>query len=168
MRLLNTLLMAASMMAMAPVAALAQPAKPIPLRDFFRNPEQAGHQVSPDGRYISYAAPYERRLNVFVRPIAGGPATRVTSETARDISGYFWKGDRIVFVKDFGGDENFHVVSVNLQGGDLKDLTPGDKVKADIFDILIDDDEHMIVSHNRRDATVFDVFRINVKTGRRS
>ena len=165
MRLLNTLLMAASMMAMAPVAALAQPAKPIPLRDFFRNPEQAGHQVSPDGRYISYAAPYERRLNVFVRPIAGGPATRVTSETARDISGYFWKGDRIVFVKDFGGDENFHVVSVNLQGGDLKDLTPGDKVKADIVDILIDDDEHMIVSHNRRDAKVFDVFRINVKTG---
>ena len=55
MRLLKMLLMAASMMAVAPIAALAQPAKPIPLRDFFRNPEQAGHQVSPDGRYISYA-----------------------------------------------------------------------------------------------------------------
>jgi dipeptidyl aminopeptidase/acylaminoacyl peptidase len=165
MRWLNTLLVGASAMAVPPGAAGAKGAKPIPLRDFFRNPEQAGHQVSPDGRYISYAAPYERRLNVFVRPITSGPATRVTSETARDISGYFWKGERIVFVKDFGGDENFHVVSVNLEGGDLRDLTPGDKVKADIVDIMIDDDDHMIVSHNRRDAEVFDVFRINVKTG---
>jgi dipeptidyl aminopeptidase/acylaminoacyl peptidase len=165
MRWLNTLLVGASAMAVPPGAAGAKGAKPIALWDFFRTPEQAGHQVSPDGRYISYAAPYERRLNVFVRPITSGPATRVTSETARDISGYFWKGERIVFVKDFGGDENFHVVSVNLEGGDLRDLTPGDKVKADIVDIMIDDDDHMIVSHNRRDAEVFDVFRINVKTG---
>jgi dipeptidyl aminopeptidase/acylaminoacyl peptidase len=165
MRLLSTLMAAARVLTAVPATAHAQGARLIPLRDFFKNPDKAGHQVSPDGRYISYAAPYARRLNVFVRPIAGGPATRVTSETARDISGYFWKGERIVFVKDFGGDENFHVVSVNLEGGDLRDLTPGDKVKADIVDIMIDDDDHMIVSHNRRDAEVFDVFRINVKTG---
>ena len=91
--------------------------------------------------------------------------SRVTAETARDISGYFWKGDRIVYVKDFGGDENFHVVSVNLNGEDLKDLTPGEKVRARIVDDLIDDDQHIIVSHNRRDAKVFDVFRTDVATG---
>ena len=102
-------------------------AKQIPMRDFFKNPQEAGHQISPDGKYLSWVAPYERRLNVHVRPLAGGPTGRVTSETARDISGYFWKGERILYVKDFGGDENFHVVSVNLKGEDLKDLTPGEK-----------------------------------------
>ena len=60
----------------APAAAFAQAARTIPMRDFFRNPDQAGHQISLDGRYISWAAPYERRLNVFVRPTAGGAATR--------------------------------------------------------------------------------------------
>lgn len=141
------------------------PARRIPLRDFFRNPEQTAFQISPDGRYISWLGPYERRLNVFVRPVAGGEAVRVTSETDRDIGGYFWKGERIVFVKDFGGDENFHVVTVDRTGDDARDLTPGDKVKADVVDILEDDDAHMILSHNRRDESVFDVFRINVKTG---
>jgi len=136
----------------------------LPLRDFFRNPEQTAFRISPDGRYLSWLAPYERRLNVFVRPIGGGTATRVTSETARDIGGYFWKGERIVFVKDFGGDENFHVVSVSLDGAQV-DLTPGDKVKADVVDMLEDDDGHLIVSHNRRDESVFDVFRIDIATG---
>ena len=116
----------------------------IPLRDFFKNPQEADHQVSPDGKYISSLASYERRLNVFVKPV-GGKATRVTSETARDVAGYFWKGDRILYVKDFGGDENFHVVSVSLLGEDLKDLTPGEKVQAQIVDGLIDDDAHIIV-----------------------
>ncbi len=140
-------------------------AKVLPMRDFFKNPQEAGHQISPDGKYLSWLAPHERRLNVHVRPLAGGPTVRVTSETARDISGYFWKGDRILYVKDFGGDENFHVVSVNLKGEDLKDLTPGDKVRAQIVDGLEDDDAHIIVSHNKRDAKVFDVFRTNVGTG---
>ena len=137
----------------------------IPLRDFFRNPEQTAFQVSPDGRHISWLAPYERRLNVFVRPVTGGDAVRVTAETARDIGGYFWKGERIVYVKDFGGDENFHVVTVGRTGGEPRDLTPGEKVKADVVDILEDDDDHLILSHNRRDETVFDVFRVNLATG---
>ena len=148
----------------APLAS-AEPAKQVPMRDFFKNPQEAGHQISPDGKYLSWLAPYERRLNVFVKPLNGGDTKRVTSETARDIGGYFWKGDRILYVKDFGGDENFHVVSVNLKGEDLKDLTPGEKVRAQIVDGLIDDDKNIIVSHNKRDAKVFDVFRTNVATG---
>ncbi len=137
----------------------------IPMRDFFRNPRETAHRVSPDGAYMSYLAPYESRLNVFVKRPDGGAATRVTSEIARDISGYFWKGDRILYVRDFGGDENFHLVSVDLSGQDLKDLTPGDKVQAQIIDTLFEDDSHIIVAHNRRDPEVFDVFRINVITG---
>ncbi len=148
----------------SPSSAAAQ-ARRIPMRDFFRNPEQTAFQISPDGRYLSWLAPWERRLNVFVRPVAGGEAVRVTAETARDIGGYAWKGERLVYVKDFGGDENFHVVSVSRSGGEPRDLTPGEKVKAEIVDILEDDDQHLILSHNRRDETVFDVYRVDLDTG---
>jgi len=137
----------------------------IPIRDFFRNPEQSGFALSQDGKYLSWLAPYKTRLNVFVRPLAGGKARRVTSETARDLSGYFWKGDRILYEKDFGGDENFHLVSIGLDGKGMRDLTPGEKLTAQVVDDLPDDDQHLLVSHNRRDAQVFDVFRIDVKTG---
>jgi len=149
------------------VAAAGAPARTaeIPLRDFFRNPERSGFDLSQDGKYLSWLAPYRNRLNVFIRPLAGGRARRVTSETARDLAGYFWKGDRILYEKDFGGDENFHLVSVGLDGRGLKDLTPGAKVNAQVVDDLPDDDRHLLVSHNRRDPEVFDVFRIDVRTG---
>jgi dipeptidyl aminopeptidase/acylaminoacyl peptidase len=163
MRFMRLLFLAAAVA--LPLGASAQSARQVPLRDFFRNPEQAAHQVSPDGKYIAWLAPYERRLNVFVRPIAGGAAVRVTSETARDIAGYTWKEGRILYAKDFGGDENFHVVSVDLKGGNLKDLTPGAKVKAEIVDELYDDPAHVIIAHNRRNPEIFDVFRVDVKTG---
>ncbi len=141
------------------------PARRIPMRDFFRNPQETQHRVSPDGAYISYLAPYTSRLNVFVKRLDGGSTTRVTSEIGRDIYGYVWKGDRILYVRDFGGDENVHLVSVDLSGQGLKDLTPGDKLQAQIIDTLFEDDSHIIVAHNRRDPAVFDVFRINVITG---
>jgi len=162
---MKTFSLLAAAFLMAPVLAFAQAAKQVPLRDFFRNPEQTGHQLSEDGKYLAWLAPYERRLNVYLRPLAGGEAVRVTSETARSIAGYTFKGDRIIYVKDFGGDENFHVVSVDFKGGDLKDLTPGEKLRANIVDILYDDPDHLILSHNRRDSKVFDVFRVDVKTG---
>jgi dipeptidyl aminopeptidase/acylaminoacyl peptidase len=165
MKLLYALALATSLVACAPIATQPTTARQIPLRDFFKNPEQTGHQISDDGGYLAWLAPYERRLNVHVRPVAGGETVRVTSETARDIAGYAWKGSRIIYAKDFGGDENFHIVSVDLKGGDLKDLTPGEKVKANLVDILYDDPDHIIVSHNRRDARVYDVFRVNVKSG---
>jgi Tol biopolymer transport system component len=61
--------------------------KLIPLRDFFRNPEQSRFQVSPDGNSIAFMQPYENRMNVFVQPRAGGPVVRLTSETERDVAG---------------------------------------------------------------------------------
>ena len=165
MHLFKAFFIAVSLVATAP-AVQAQAAKQIPLRDFFKNPDQAGHALSPDGQYLAWLAPWQSRRNIYVRPLAGGPATRVTAETARDIAGFGWKGsNRLIYAKDFGGDENFHIVSVDRKGEGLKDLTPGEKVKANVVDPLIDDDDHIIVSHNRRDAKVFDVFRINVNTG---
>ena len=53
----------------------------VPLENFFKNPEKAGYQISPDGKYFSYMAPYENRLNLFVQEVGSDKATRITSET---------------------------------------------------------------------------------------
>src|SRR5262249_17989287 len=137
----------------------------IPLRDFFRNPEQSGFEISPDGRNISFMQPYQRRMNVFVQPRAGGTAGRVTGETERDVGGDFWKGpNRIIYVKDFKGDENFHVVSADADGKNLVDLTRFDNVRADLLDDRIDHDDEIIVGLNKRNPELFDAYRLNLKT----
>src|SRR5438034_1746443 len=91
--------------------------KHIPLRDFFKNPERTGYTISPDGEYLAYLAPYQNRLNIFVQKIGSKNAIKVTSVTERDISDYFWKGNnRIIYLKDNNGDENFHLYSVDIEG----------------------------------------------------
>ncbi len=152
------------------------PPEQYPLRAFFSSPERAYFRLSDDGRTLGFMQPVaegggQRRLNVFVQKLNGsepvGEARKLTGETARDISIYYWKGnDRILYVKDFGGDENFHVVSVDVATGAITDLTPGEKVRAEILDDLPDDANHILVTHNRRSAEVFDVYRIDLRTGK--
>ena len=152
------------MLASAPLAA--QSAKPIPVRDFFRNPAKAYFQVSQGGKYVSYTEPYQSRMNVMVRPVAGGEATRITSITDRDIASYGWKGDdRVFFFKDSAGNENFHLYVVDRAGAKMTDLTPMPKVRVDLVDELLDSPTDVLVQMNRRDSTVFDVYRVNVVTG---
>mgnify|MGYP002146120889 CR=1 FL=1 len=148
----------------APVAGARAPL--IPLRDFFRNPEKVAFALSDDGKWVSYLAPNQSRLNIFVRPADKAAATRITDESARDIASYFWKGsDTLVYVKDFGGDENFHLVSVTRDGKTTKDLTPFPKVRAEIVDDLRDDPSSVLVGLNKRNPEIFDVYRVNVRTG---
>ncbi len=143
-----------------------QKAPLIPLEDFFRNPEKTAFQLSPNGEYFSNLAPWENRLNVFVQKTGADSAVRITSEKERDIAGYLWKGNnRILFLKDTGGDENYHLYGVNADGSDLKGLTVFDKVRTEFIDDLQEVDDMVIVGLNKRDATVFDPYRLNVVTG---
>jgi dipeptidyl aminopeptidase/acylaminoacyl peptidase len=152
--------------------------KAYPIPDFFSNPEKAYFRLSADGQTLGFMQPVsvdgnQRRLNVFVQTLKGsqplGEPRRLTNETARDINIYSWKGShRILYVKDFGGDENFHVVSVDVKSGKVTDLTPGDKVRAEVLDELPDDPNHILVTHNRRNAEIFDVYRIDLRSGKES
>lgn len=136
------------------------------IEDFFRNPEKAAYQISPDGRYISYLAPYQRRQNIFVQKIGEEAAVRITNETERDIPGYFWSSPhRIVFIKDTGGDENFRLYAVDKDGQHPKDLTPFEGVRIQIIDDLEDDEDELIIGMNKNRPELFEPYRINIRTG---
>ncbi len=152
-------------MACAAAGAAAEPPL-IPMKDFFRNPEVASFRLSPDGEKLAYVKPWERRMNVFVRDIRSGEEKRLTSVTDRDIAGFQWKGnDNIVFSRDRGGDENYHVWIVPAAGGEERDLTPFDGVRAGVEDILKEDPNHILISMNRRNPEVFDVYRCVLASG---
>jgi dipeptidyl aminopeptidase/acylaminoacyl peptidase len=141
------------------------------VREFFRKPDRSQFLISPDGRHLSFLGRHQGRQNVFVQEIDArgallGEARALTHETERDLAGHAWKGnDHILYVKDFGGDENFHVLSVPLDGSEALDLTPWPNVRASIVDDLEDDDRHVLISHNKRNPEVFDVLRVDVATG---
>ena len=143
-----------------------QKAPLIPLEDFFKNAERESYQISPDGKYYSYMAPYQDRMNIFVQEIGKEEAVRITEEVDRDIAGYLWaSNDRIVYLKDKGGDENYFLVGVNLDGTNLIPLTEFTGVMTQIIDDLEDIPAEMIIGLNKRIPQIFDAYRLNVETG---
>jgi len=138
----------------------------IVLEDFFKNPEKTSYQISPNGSYYSYLAPYESRKNIYVENIESGETKRVTSQTDRDIAGYFWaNNEQLVFMRDDGGNENWYLVATDVNTGEEKPLTKMEGVRSQIIDDLEDIPEEMIIGLNKRNPQVFDPYRLNLTTG---
>lgn len=140
--------------------------KQIPLEDFFRNSQEAAYQISPDGRYLSFMAPYADRMNVFVRPVDGTEAVRITSETERSVAGYMWADNqRLLYMKDAAGDENYQLYGVNLDGSEPRAYTAFPGVRTTLIDDLEEMPDMVMIGLNRRNPEVFDPYRLNLKTG---
>lgn len=140
--------------------------KQYPLEDFFRNSDRSGYQISPDGNYFSFLAPYEDRMNIFVQRIGSEDTVRLTSETARSVAGYMWAtNERILFMKDTAGDENYQLYGVNLDGSDLRAYTAFPGVRTTLIDDLEEIPNEVIIGMNKRQAEIFDPYRLNLETG---
>lgn len=139
----------------------------IPRDVLFGNPERAGVQLSPDGTQISFLAPLDGVLNVWIQSRDGGEPTAVTTSTGRPITNYTWaiNGEQILYTQDQGGNENTHVYAVNLANGETTDLTPGDEVKASIMSGHRDRPDEVLVMSNERDPAAMDVMKLNTRSG---
>lgn len=140
----------------------------IPLEDFFRNSERTGYQLSPDGSYISYMAPYKDRLNVFVRRVdeTDEHAIRITNETERSVAGYMWADNqRLLYMKDTAGDENYQLYGVHRDGSDDRAYTAFDGVRTSLIDDLEEQQGVVMIGMNKRNPEVFDPYRLNIETG---
>ncbi|MCC6160253.1 MAG: S9 family peptidase [Deltaproteobacteria bacterium] len=137
---------------------------------FFGNPDIAGVKLSPDGTRISYLAAVDGVLNVWVGP-ADAPlsAKPVTRDRDRGIRMYFWPylGDRILYLQDQGGDENWRVYAVDLTTNETRDLTPFDKVQAQIEAVSPKHPDSIVVGLNDRDPEFHDLYRIDLAIGAR-
>ena len=136
-----------------------EPAPLIDMQLFFKNGEKAGFQISQDGNYYSYLSGYKNMMNVFVQKVGDKEAIRVTSDTLKSIPGYFWKGNRIVYLQDIGGDENFQLFSVTATGENLKALTPFPGYRSmplDRLRFIPGKEKEVLIGLNKRDKQYFD------------
>jgi dipeptidyl aminopeptidase/acylaminoacyl peptidase len=142
----------------------------IPRRLLFGNPEKTSPQLSPNGQQLAYIAPDTQNvLNIWVRDLSK-PQEKdrmVTSDHKRGIRSFLWQFDNahILYVQDKDGDENWHIYQTNIQTKKTKNLTPYEGAKADIVDYDYEHPDEMLVELNHRDKSLFDVYRLNLKTG---
>lgn len=156
----------------APAAAAAgEPVELIPRTVLFGNPDRTAVQLSPDGRWLSFMAPLDGVLNVWVAPVdAPDDAVPVTKDQGRGIFGYLWTlvPDRLLYVQDRDGDENWRVYSVDVATGQVTDLTPFEGVQAQLLSASPEQPEIVLILLNDRVPFYHDVCAVNVVTGERA
>lgn len=159
-----------------PAGALAQGAGAagavgrVPRSVLFGNPMRAAGQLSPDGQWLSWIAPLEGVLNVWVAPLSEPAKARaLTASTRRPIRSYFWSAGstHVLYIQDKDGDENWHVYVVPVSGGEARDLTPIAGVSAQVEGLSRDFPTTMVVGLNDRDKSWHDLWRVSILNGER-
>ncbi len=150
------------------VSASAQPQTAlIPRSVLFGNPERSSPQISPDGAMLAYLAPDHGVLNIWVRTLGKTDDRAITNDRKRGIRNLFWQYDskNILYAQDQNGDENWRVYQTTIATSKTRDLTPFDKVRADIVALEPAHPEIALIQLNKRDPKVFDIYRVNLQTG---
>ncbi len=140
----------------------------IPREMIFGNPTYSSVQISPNGSMISYLAPLDGVMNIWVAPVDDlSSAKAITSDTGRGIRGYGWVSgmERLVYVQDKGGDENFLLYGVDPATGEETLYTPFENTRV----IFMASDEDIpgkqIIGINNRDPRWHDVYELDIESG---
>jgi dipeptidyl aminopeptidase/acylaminoacyl peptidase len=135
--------------------------------DYFARPKAAAFQLSPDGKYMSYMEKdSDNKNHVYVKNVATGEVIRAIEEEDELIRGYGWiNNERLYYLMDQGGNENYHIYAANIDGSNVKDLTPFEDVTASIVNLLKDQKDYIIISMNKNNKQIFEPFKLNVVTG---
>jgi dipeptidyl aminopeptidase/acylaminoacyl peptidase len=142
----------------------------IPREVLFGNPDKASPRLSHDGARLSYVAPVNGVLNVWVGPADDPEAARpVTDDRSRGIRFHFWAytNQHVIYIQDVNGDENWHVYRVDLNTNETLDLTPIQGVQALVQEVSYKHPHEIIVGLNDRDPRLHDLYRVSLDSGER-
>ena len=139
----------------------------IPREVLFGNPLKSSPQVSPDGKLLSYLAPLDNVMNVWVRTVGREDDRSVTKDNNRGIRIYFWAADskHIIYLQDVGGNENWRLYGVNLETDEIKDFTPFDEVQVQITDRNKHFPNELLIAMNKENPRVHDVYHLDLTSG---
>lgn len=138
----------------------------IPVRDFFRNSNVRNFLISPNGRHLAFLKNVNNRMTLHIRNNDGSDERMLTSPGERDIAAILWGNDDIVlFMQDFGGDENYHIYSVSIESGKIQDLTPFPGSRTIPGRRSHVDFHKFIVSSNKRLPDAMDLYSLDCISG---
>lgn len=139
----------------------------MPVEDFFKSQDKVGYRLSPDGIYLSYLKREGKDQNLYIENIRTGKDKKITKLKEKNISFYFWVGNNDLIYYRENGDSNKEsdIFIINKDGSNERQLTENEKSRILVLDDQLIDDKFLLISSNKRDSTVFDVYRLNVRNG---
>ena len=140
----------------------------IPRNALFGNPTRAAGQISPDGQWLSWLAPKDGVLNIWLAPASDPQAARaVTQAVERPIRQYFWSPDAsaVMYIQDKGGDENFLLYRVDVTTRTETTLTPFENTRVQLVGASTTRKDKLLLGLNNRDPQWHDIHLLDLTTG---
>lgn len=156
------------LLVMVETTGFAQEPPLVPRKVFDAPAEHDLLTVSPDGKSIAYTAPSpEGVANVWVEDLATHKKRMVTRAGHRGINEYKWAYDNnhLLYQSDENGNEDYHLYSVDLTSGAIRDLTPFLGIRSEQVLLAPSRPDEVLATMNLRDSKLFDVYRVNLQTG---
>jgi len=127
-------------------------------------PSSAGYTFGPLSGDLLITSDESGVFNTYRLNPDTGKTTALTNSTTTAASAVSWFPDdeRMLYTSDGNGDELNHIY-VRESDGTVRDLTPGDKLKA-FFVGWSDDDQYLYLGSNKRDERTFDIYKYDAKT----
>ncbi len=142
----------------------AEPVKEYTIEQFMNTVRIGGSSFSSDEKQILFYSNKTGIYNAYSVPVTGGAPAQLTNSTRESTFSvsYFPNDTRFIYTYDRGGNENSHLYIRELDGSE-RDLTPGDKVKANFID-WSHDRKSFFFSTNERDPRFFDIYEMPIDT----
>src|SRR5215207_2644625 len=141
-----------------------QPVKEYTIEQFMNTVRIGGSSFSSDEKSLLFHSNKSGIFNVYSVAVTGGSPTQLTSSTKESTFAvsYFPTDTRVIYTYDRGGNENNHLYLRELNGTE-RDLTPGEKVKANFIG-WTHDRKSFLFSTNERDARFFDIYELPLES----
>lgn len=143
----------------SPAAPEKKP-KQYTIEQFMNTERVGGASFASDEKSILSHSNKTGIFNVYSMPVSGGAPKQLTNSTKEStyIISAFPKDERFLYTYDKGGNENSHIYLRELDGKE-RDLTPGEKTKANFLKWSLDR-KSFFFSTNTRDSKFFDIFEM--------
>ena len=166
--------------------AHAQPPPPTRPETMFADPDMQTVKISPTGRYLTWLAPKNKRMNLAIQDRETKQVRWLTNMKEENVVTYVWaKKDRLLFVQQFAGREQFGLFACDPDGGNFVVINPLERVEADadgrgvesapgserdlpkaLISLLPKDPDHILLDRSRGRSGLADVIKVNIRNGK--
>ncbi|MDR1561414.1 MAG: hypothetical protein LBS23_03610, partial [Holosporaceae bacterium] len=132
------------------------------------NPDKFCVSMNHAGDKIAYLARKGNRIELRVEDLCGHIIIKFEVKESLGAYHLIWAytNEHILIEQDKNGDENDHVICLDVKTGNSKDLTPFEGAKSSVEKLSRKYPYDVIVFSNKNDPKWFDAYRINIVTGK--
>lgn len=139
----------------------------IPRKVLFSRPDKMTVRLNHAGDRIAYISRRESQVALVIEDLNGRVVREFGVKAARNLSEFSWSAqDNYIFIlQDTNGNENNHIIALNLRDGTQRDLTPFGDARAEFAGDNLKNQNEIIIRCNKRNPRWMDIYRLNFVTG---